>query len=189
MKRVFFLVLFFCGMAHAQISPYAMGGATVTTGLGYRPLAWLIGGGVRAVTGRVYSDTFLSSDNGAKLDAGDGHTLKARNQFYMRLGPSWMLGGGISYSKLFTSRYEKSSLHPRVGGGVFWQGGIITADYILTGNDPQNGLHGVSAALTTGAWHHVFYQQSLSVYNFHATFNPANHRHGVDIQALIGVRF
>ena len=100
-------------------------------------------GGATASTTRFYASGNWGYDFARKQCVNNGHQLDRGISAYYRLS-HFYLGGGLSYAKLVTSEYEKSSFHPRFGGGYeFFHGNLrIWADWITAGTDKINGVRG-----------------------------------------------
>jgi hypothetical protein len=142
-------------------------------------------------------------DNGHKVDGGvqpnpSGHDRYLEGGIYLRpfRGPhwlgnpgSWFFGAGYRWNQLSTTRYTKGSNGILVGGGYDLAlrrcsecrrdfSMRIALDWLMAGNDWQNGSHGPQLALTIPSARenrHLFFEERLAVYSFHETVTePTN---------------
>jgi hypothetical protein len=109
------ILVLWSAIAGAQAAPYAGGGFGVN-GLGFQSPYY--NGDVGVDWGDLHS-TFFEAEAGADtanpngLD--NGVTFRAHGTVMWRATPHWRLGGGIHFSNLFSSRYDKRSIWPTLG--------------------------------------------------------------------------
>jgi hypothetical protein len=175
--------------------PFAYAGAGLMGG-GYAPLASEGGGGLR-----VDSRHFLASaegwyDNGHKANDNDlpnpnGHDRGLDGAAYFRLSSGCFFGMGARWSQLSTTNYTKSAWRPMFGGGkdYFYKTCALEncvadfsmrlgADYVLPGADHSNALQGLLVSFympSPAAKGHIFFRETLGIYEFHETLTePSN---------------
>lgn len=184
-----YLIVFILALmsVFAQGQAYVAGGGEITTGLGYHSFAPVGVAGYR-LDKKVFAFGELGADGGKKIDTGDGYSLRLRSGAYFHVNKTLALGGGVTYTKLYTSQYEKSALRPRAGAVIETTNSESVLDYVFK-NDVQNGLQGVEYVLTVPRKGRFFYRQDVGVYFFHGTFLPAEHHTGFASRFMIGVRF
>jgi hypothetical protein len=164
--------------------PEGMGG-------GYAPFALLGGAGLRIDGTHFILDTSASYDNGHKTNDGTqpnpkGHDRGLAGSAYYRLASGWFLGAGARWSELSTTNYTKGAWRPTFGGGkdFFYNSHCasekcgsdfsmrLSADYVLTGTDWQNGSQGPLITVyipSPAAKGHLFWRESVGIYRFHDT--------------------
>jgi hypothetical protein len=108
-------LLFLGAIGSAQVAPYAGGGIGVN-GLAFQSPYYNADVGVD--WGELRS-TFLEAEVGADTanpnGLSTGVTFRAHGVVMGRTSPHWHLGGGVHFSDLFTSRYDKHSTWPTLG--------------------------------------------------------------------------
>jgi hypothetical protein len=99
----------------AQTAPYA-GGGIGGNGLGFQSPYY--NGDVGVDWGDLHS-TFFEGEAGADTanpnGLNNGTTFRAHGVVMWRTTPHWRLGGGVHFSDLFTSKYDKDSVWPTLG--------------------------------------------------------------------------
>jgi len=163
------------------LAPYAFGGLALSQGSGYAPAAGEAGAGLNTETNHLITFTEFSADNAHKEDSGTGHDLYFQARTFYRTGRSWYFGGGAQWNKLITDPYAKQSWHPAFGGGkdFFRENLSLRAQlmYILPGTDHLNAVQGPEIALwlpSPASKSHLFYRQTIGLYEFHQTSVPGN---------------
>ena len=111
-----FVALVFSGaVAGAQTEPYAGAGMGVN-GLSFQSPYY--NGDIGVDWGDLHP-TFLEAEVGADTanpnGVNNGTTLRAHGAVLWRASPHWRLGGGVHFSELFTSNYDKRSVWPTLG--------------------------------------------------------------------------
>lgn len=170
--------------------PYlSFGPALMPTG--YAPLAYRIEGGIDMESTYVYVPASVAFDNGRERNDDDQPNLKGHDRYlnaavYGRpFGQSgkWFFGAGWRWNQLSTTNYVKSVTRPQIGGGYDWfrrrcsrcEGYLsmhINADWVMSGNDWQNGTHGPEITISFPSPrlpHHWFWQQRVDIFRTHET--------------------
>jgi hypothetical protein len=116
---------------------------------------------------------YISTGN--KMGTGNGFARGTRVEAYGRFN-RFLLGGGVSQSRLKTSSYEKSALRPFVGGGLEGYASRthmrFIGQYFLSGTDRTNHLHGPRFLWDldmTQRWRFTF---EFAAYRFHPSNQP-----------------
>lgn len=169
--------------------PYAFLGPVAMPN-GYAPLAMEGGAGLRIDSEHFLFDGYVLYDNGHKeRDKTEpnpkGHDRGIGAIMRYRLHSGWAFGGGASWSELSTTNYSKNSWRPKFGvskdvgisncdyddcRGQF--SGQFSADWMLKGNDWQNGTQGLQLSMylpSPSLKRHLFFREVLAVYRFHDT--------------------
>lgn len=112
----FLAAVFFLGaLGNAQVAPYVDGGIGVN-GLGFQSPYYIADIGVDWGDLRA---TFFEAEAGADTanpnGLNNGVTLRGHGLVMWRATPHWRLGGGLHFSDLFTSRYDKQQVWPSLG--------------------------------------------------------------------------
>jgi hypothetical protein len=167
---------------------------------GYAPVAYRIEGGLNVESRHWVMLASAAYDDGRQVNDGDqpnpkGHDRYLDSGIYFR--PSWQpfsgqgfVGFGWRWSQLSTTNYSKTSDRPQIGGGYDishrpcpgCSHGFsmrITANWVMAGNDWQNGSHGPEMTLTFPTpreKRHWFYQERFGVDRFHATVTDRSDR-------------
>lgn len=156
-------------------------------GNGYQALALTEGGGfllnspllLGGVEGS-YMNARKTADNTINNDSGHERFLQGR--LFYKYHPGLYFGGGAQWSETATRNYLKRAWRPTFGAGgdhfgngysMRWQ--VI---YILPGTDHQNAVQGPEIQIwfpSPASRSHLFYRQTLGLYEFHSTItDPAN---------------
>jgi hypothetical protein len=153
-----------------------MGGLNLTRNMGYDPAAALGGAGFQVEASRFVATLEGFADSSHKLDSGTGWTARMRGVTFFRPTKNIFLGGGVSYSALWTEPYEKNAWHPRVGGGFdhFSERFSLRAqaEYVLKGTDRLNGLQGPEFNLYVPSPRsntHWIYRETVGTYRYYQT--------------------
>ena len=185
--------------------PYFYLGPSFLGGGGYAMFAYRAEGGLNVESRRWVMKALAAYDNGRKVDDNDqpnpnGHDRYLDGGIYFRpasfpsrlsfLGAGhWFLGVGYRWSQLSTSNYTKGNNRPQIGGGYDLVKRScsecrrdfsmrIGLDWVMTGNDWQNGSHGPETTITIPSPRenrHWFFQDRIAVYRFHETVTePTN---------------
>jgi hypothetical protein len=185
--------------------PYVYFGPSLMGG-GYGRLAYRAEGGLNVESRRWVMKALAAYDNGHKVHDADQPNLNGHDRYlaggvYVRLpwlpeqlsflgDPGrWFVGAGYRWNQLSTSNYTKGVNGPEIGGGrdFVWRSCAecrrnlsmrIGLDWVMAGNDWQNGSHGPDFALTLPSPRenrHWFLQESVALYSFHETVTePSN---------------
>ncbi len=171
--------------------PYAYGGLSLNGG-GYAPLSETVGGGFDIDTKHFVWNAEVSYDNAHKSNDGtvgnkNGHDRYAQSRAFYRVKNGSYFGGGAQWNQLSTTLYKKQSWHPTFGGGKDWirEGSRGVGDfsmrgqvvYVLPGSDHLNAVQGPEISIwipSPSTNHHLFYRQTLGVYEFHQTAVSGN---------------
>jgi hypothetical protein len=178
--------------------PYVLVGPSLMGG-GYATFAYRLEGGLDIESSRWIMLAVGAYDNGRQVRDGDqpnpkGHDRYLDSSIYFR--PAWQpfpgqafVGCGWRWNQLSTTNYTKTANRPQVGGGYDLAlrscSGCrrdfsmrISVDWVMVGNDWQNGSHGPAIAFslpTPREKRHWFYQQRVGVFRFHDTVtDPTN---------------
>lgn len=189
-------VMLLIAPASAQLfSPYVMGGLNLTRNMGYHPTAALGGGGFQTQTSHFLATLESFADDSQKLDSGTGWTARVRGLAFYRPTKNLFLGGGLSYSSLWTAPYNKSAWHPRVGGGFDRVSERFSvrgqAEYVFAGTDHFNGVQGpeFNVYVPSPSSHaHWIYRETIGAYHFYPTLGAGN-AFGTEMQFTIMYRF
>ncbi|MFZ1006152.1 MAG: hypothetical protein WAN65_04915 [Candidatus Sulfotelmatobacter sp.] len=183
--------------------PYLSLGPALGGG-GYRPFALRAEGGINIESRHWVMIALAAYDNDRKTDDGDqpnpkGHDRYLNGAIYFRpsqlqatipfLGDHWFFGAGYRWSQLSTTNYVKGGNRPQIGGGYDLAlrpcslchrdfSVRLGVDWVMAGNDWQNGSHGPEATITfptPSEKRHWFWRQRLGIYRFHESVTePTN---------------
>lgn len=103
-----------------------IGGGFVTGGSKGDGNGWTVGGyaqlAVEVVRGRVTAVGLAEYTRTPKKYVGDGTTLRLRPEarYYLLKDSDWrpFVGGGLSFTQVWTSQYSKRGLNPMITGGI-----------------------------------------------------------------------
>src|SRR5579872_5176801 len=114
--KLFALLVFLSAcMVHAQTAPYAGSGLGVN-GLGFQSPYYNADIGVDWGDLRpTFFETEVGADTANPNGLSNGTTVRAHGVVLWRANPHWRLGGGVHFSDLFTSKYDKQSFWPTLG--------------------------------------------------------------------------
>ena len=172
--------------------PYIYVGPSLM-GAGYAPFAIRVEGGLNVESTHLSSQAGAAFDNGRQVNDGDqpnpkGHDCYLDAAIYFR--PAWrplpsqaFFGFGWRWSQLWTTNYTKSANRPQIGGGYdFLHPSCsdcgrdfsmrIAIDWVMAGNDWQNGSHGSDITISLPSpreQRHWFWQERVGIYRFHKT--------------------
>ena len=175
--------------------PFVYAGAGLMGG-GYAPLAWEGGGGLTIDTRHFLAFAEGEYDNGHKTNDNTGPNPKGHDRTlaaagYFRLSSGWLAGVGARWNQLSTTNYTKGGWRPTFGGGkdyfhktcaaencVSDFSMLVRVDYLLPGTDHFNAVQGPLISLyfpSPSAKGHVFFRETLGIYEFHETVTaPSN---------------
>lgn len=89
---------------------------------------------------------------------------------YYNVTRHFFFGGGLTWGRLITSEWSKSSSHPYLGGGFGARNFSTTYDYVATGTDHSNDVTGhrfkVMVPITSGDFYLVY---RMAWYSAHET--------------------
>lgn len=178
--------------------PYVRAGPVLTGGA-YRPLALQAEAGLDLETRFCVANASAAYDNDRMTKDRDQPNRKGHDRFldggiYCRilgrlLPNRFFIGGGYRWSQLSTTNYTKTANRPQIGGAYDFVHRScaqcerdfsmrIEMNWVITGNDWQNGTHGPEIALTFPSpreKHHWFWEQRTGIYRSHATVTePSN---------------
>lgn len=169
--------------------PY-VGVSAELMGGGYAPLAAKGTIGFQVQSRWLSFDASAAYDNGHKSNDGTqpnpkGHDRYLATTAYLRLPSGWFVGPGARWSQLSSTNYTKSAWRPTFGGAkdfltsdclkencVGQFNFRISADYVLPGNDWQNGSQGPSISFwfpSPSVRRHFYLRETIEVYRFHDT--------------------
>lgn len=166
--------------------PYVIAGFQLNGG-GYSAVSQELGGGLDLELKHFLFIGSATYDNAHKTNDGtlnnrNGHDRMLEGKAFYRFRP-WYVGGGASWSQLATTNYTKESWRPKFGVGRDWfresysfRGELM---YRLPGTDHQNAVQGPEFTLwfpSPATKHHVFFQQVVDIYTFHATITDPTNR-------------
>jgi len=161
--------------------PYIYGGLALSRGASYSPAAGTVGGGLNIDSTHLIVLIETSAQNAHKQDSGTGSELDLKGRAFLRTGVGWYFGGGAQWSKLSTALYDKQAWRPAFGGGkdLFYENFSMRAQilYVLPGSDHLNAVQGPEISLwmpSPASRSHLFYRQTLGIYEFHQTSVPGN---------------
>lgn len=179
--RTLLLAIMLCVASLAQAQrpqPWVAGGA-ILNGSGQDNIGWVADGGVQWDTAHFLTIEQAQYSTGGKTNDNDntssaGHDRSLQGDTYVRV-KSWGFGPGVSWSKLYTPAYTKSSVHPRFGVDKEFQIGRLTITYVHPGTDWINGVQGFEGGLWLGKGH-FFYRTVLGAYWFHSTVTDRSNK-------------
>ena len=171
---------------YGYVGPSLMGG-------GYAPIAWRVEAGLHVESTHLVIPIGLAYDNGRPANDADQPNPKGHDRYldaasYFR--PDSLLfsgraffGFGWRWSQLCTTNYTKTSNRPQIGGGYDLMlrscpvcrrdfSMRIVMNWVLGGNDWQNGSHGPEIAISIPSpreRRHWFWQERVGIYRFHET--------------------
>jgi len=161
--------------------PYVYGGLALSRGAGYAPAAGTLGGGLNIDSSHFIVLAETSVQNAHKQDSGTGTELDIIGRTFLRAAQNWYFGAGAQCSKLSTALYNKQAWRPAFGGGkdLFRENFSMRAQvlYVLPGGDHLNAVQGPEISLwmpSPASRSHLFYRQTLGIYEFHQTSLPRN---------------
>jgi hypothetical protein len=153
----------------------------LSRGASYSPAAGTVGAGLNIEATRLIVLAEASAQNAHKQDSGTGTEADLKGRAFLRTAAGWYFGGGAQWSKLSTAIYDKQAWRPAFGGGkdLFRENFSMRAQilYVLPGSDRLNALHGPEISLwlpSPASRSHLFYRQTLGIYEFHQTSVPGN---------------
>ena len=176
--------------------PFLYAGAGLMGG-GYAPLAAEAGGGLRIDSRHLLASAEGWYDNGHKTDDNTGPNPKGHDRglvgaAYWRFPSKWFAGVGARWSQLSTTNYAKGGWRPTFGGGkdyfhkkCAFEDCIadfsmrLGVDYVLPGTDHFNALQGPLLSFympSPSAKGHLFFRETLGVYEFHTTVTDPSNR-------------
>ena len=117
---------------------------------------------------RIDSSIVLSHKKGA----GGGYNYNLHSRTYFG-GRAFLVGGGAGWGNLVTPQYNKSNWHPFLGGMFRGNGWDVSADYVFSGTDRFNHVHGLSTIVRLNLRHRFRLREQLGIYRFHPTLQPA----------------
>lgn len=161
-------------------------GGPSLVGNGYQAAALDGGVGLLLNSNHLLTDIEARYMNARKIDDNTtnnnkGHERYLQGRLFYQFHSSLYLGGGAQWSETSTTNYTKKAW--RTAFGV---GGDIGEDhsmrwqtlYVLPGTDRSNGLQGPEIQLwfpSPASKRHLFYRQTLGIYEFHTTVtDPSN---------------
>jgi len=156
-------------------------------GNGYQPAALSAGVGFLLNSAPLFSDVEGSYMNAKKtydntVDNNSGHERALQGRVFYKFRPGLYFGGGAQWSETSTTNYDKRAWRPTVGlGGDHFGNGFSMrwqALYVTPGTDRANALQGPEIQIWFPAptsRSHIFFRQTLGIYEFHATVtDPTN---------------
>jgi len=161
--------------------PYIDGSLSLSQGGGYSPAAGTLGGGLNAENDHFIFFTEAYTENAHKLDSETGSERGIQARSFIHAARGWFFGGGVQWSKLSTIAYTKQAWRPVFGGGkdLVRENFSMRAQvlYVLPGSDHLNALQGPEFSLwlpSPSSKSHLFYRQTIGIYEFHQTSVPGN---------------
>lgn len=179
--------------------PYIFVGPSLM-GAGYAPLAYRVEGGLNVESTHCLMSVSGAYDNGHQVNDGDQPNPKGHDRYLdaavgFRPAQSGVLGNvffgfGWRWSQLSTTNYTKTANRPQIRGGFDIThhpcSGCdrdfsmrLAVSWVMTGHDWQNGSHGpeLTASIPSPRERrHLFYQERLGIYRFHATVTDRSDR-------------
>jgi hypothetical protein len=158
-------------------------------GGGYAPLAYSAGAGISEESTHIIFDVGGAYDNGHKRtppnqpDNPNGHDRHLQGRLYYRSAHRWFVGAGWRWGQLSTTNFTKGNAGPSIGGGYDLVSrscescrptfsARLSVDWLMAGNDWQNGTHGPHFVITLPTPHekgHWFFSDGVGIYRFHTT--------------------
>ena|SRR3981081_4307351 len=108
-------LLFLGAVGCAQTAPYVGGGIGVN-GLGFQSPYYNVDAGID--WGKLHPILFeaeAGADTANPTPLKDGYTVRGHGFMMVRASPHWRLGGGVHFSNLFASKFDKRSIWPTLG--------------------------------------------------------------------------
>lgn len=178
--RMLFLLMV-ATFTQAQVHPFVAGGVEFN-GAGQTDVTGVAVAGVQFTPKHFYIDPEAQYINGGKTNDNDntssaGHTRYLKTNALVKIG-KYYVGPGVSYAKLYTPDYIKSSVHPRFTVGRDFESGYVDRlliSYVNKGTDTANGMQGFDAqAYWFFGTKHVFLRMDLQSSFGHATVIPVS---------------
>jgi hypothetical protein len=144
---------------------------TTSGGLGYANPGFVYRAGVEVEGTRAVIRASGGFGSARKLETGDGWVRRFRADSYFKVR-KLLIGGGISGSKLTTSRWSKGSVHPLIGAGIQNSRARAIVAYMLPGTDDQNGVRGVDVQLRLQISKRVAFNPEISMLRYYSTGRP-----------------
>jgi hypothetical protein len=171
---IMFVVLLILGIIFApimraqEIVPYAAAGIGANN-IGYTNPDFQLRGGVEREAMRYLTYGEAQFDTANKMDTGNGYELGFRGLGFARklVADEMALyaGGGIGYSRLHTSAYQKSAVYPILGAGAEVTYGLrLEVQYAFAGTDEWN--HTRKLTIKSKWWLHPkwYLEPAIGVY-------------------------
>ena len=171
------VVLFLGAMLHAQTAPYAGVGIGVN-GLGFQSPYY------NADVGVDWGDlrpTFFEAEFGADTanptGINNGATVRGHGVVMWRTSPHWRLGGGIHFSELYTSIYDKQSIWPTLGA-MFENHWFRMNAQMLIPPSP-NQLVGPLFDMRVHLRKSLYFRERVGIYWYVGSTDPSRHASAV----------
>jgi len=156
-------------------------------GNGYQTVAVTETGGLFLNSPLLFGDAEGSYMNARKtfdntINNTSGHERGLEGRLFYKFRPGLYFGGGAQWSETSTTNYLKSAWRPTFGAGgdhfgsnysMRWQ-----VMYVMPGTDHFNAVQGPEIQIwfpSPASRSHVFFRQTLGIYEFHSTVtDPTN---------------
>jgi hypothetical protein len=178
LPKLFATVLFLSAIGSAQVAPYAGGGIGVN-GLGFQSPYY--NGDIGVDWGNL-RPTFFEAEVGADtanpngLD--NGVTFRGDGVVLWRTTPHWRLGGGLHFSDLFSSSYDKRYIWPTLGAMFEKDWFRLNAQFLIPTS--PDGLVGPLFDMRMHLRKRFYFRERVGVYWYVGDEpNPSRHASGV----------
>jgi hypothetical protein len=165
------IVLFLGAVVHAQTAPYAGAGIGVN-GLGFQSPYY------NADVGIDWGDlrpTFLEAEFGADTanptGINNGTTIRGHGVVMWQTSPHWRLGGGIHFSELYTSIYDKQSIWPTLGAMFEKNWFRMNAQFLIPPS--PNQLVGPLFDMRVHLRRNFFFRERVGIYWYVGSTDPS----------------
>jgi len=144
---------------------------TVSGGMGYENPGLLYRPAIEVESRRLLLRGEAGIGSARKRETGDGWQSRFRADAYLRFR-NFLVGGGASAAKQYTSRWSKGSVHPLFGGGFQHRQFRMLVAYLLKGNDDLNGVTGVNVQTRMQISRRLAFQPEVTMHRFYSTGRP-----------------
>jgi hypothetical protein len=108
-------LLFLGAVGCAQTAPYA-GVGIGANGLGFQSPYYNVDAGIDwGNLHPLFFEAEAGADTANPSPLNNGYTVRGQGIMMVRATPHWRLGGGVHFSNLFSSKYDKRSIWPTLG--------------------------------------------------------------------------
>ena len=163
------------GTCFAQIRPY-VGGGFGLPGMGFKS-SYVGDVGVDLTVRRLLVEVEAGADTGNKEDTGNGYTFRTHGLLMVRSTRPWLFGGGIHYSEVTTSVYQKHNRWPILAAMYEKDSWRANLEYLLPGSDSRYNLTGPLLDLRIRLRGGLYWRQRLGAFVYRNPFeaNPSYH--------------
>jgi hypothetical protein len=176
-SKLFAVLLFLSAVIHAQTAPYAGIGLGVN-GLGFQAPYYNADAGIDWGDLRpTFFETEFGEDTANPTGLNNGATVRGHGLVMWRTSPHWRLGGGVHFSELYTSIYDKQSIWPTLGA-MFENKWFRMNAQLLIPPSP-NQLVGPLFDMRVHLRKNFFFRERVGIYWYVGSIDPSRHASAV----------